>query len=494
MDYNSEVAERQTMGPHGDEGGATEREAPSVAECFSKVAALAYARWESLRGEADLPPIAHDQRAESRLFTPNCVQVAWDRNVSIPTISYLGKDLAERLAGLTGAAWPNLPIESPLVVMLHDVSLRAIRERDAMEFDERIIDSEGRTRGIQGLALPFAGPSADDASGTFLVDVMFDLDHPIRTIAEPDQGSGEASDDILLLEQEFDPDAMPRPAQVPPQQPVLFVCVSDEDRVPPAPAEPDFPRSMARALALFSGQSSPTVKAKTGGRAIDVPLLLTDALEDTAEAEDDALRAPACDSGDHLMLSLQIARDRAAAASGSEERSHIALYRAIGAAYDFALAAMAAPDRLNRMIEEAGLTTQARAPMTPVVKLIFGADYDRTRLAEYATALSHALRVGLPAGSVADYLQAFDGGLKGVIRAERELRGKPETNRSARLERIEAKLRTQPVHDFGHFAPEGQEFALVIARRMPDGSVTFVGEVPPDDRLLCSAARKFLKK
>ena len=40
----------------------------------------------------------------------------------------------------------------------------------------------------------------------------------------------------------------------------------------------------------------------------------------------------------------------------------------------------------------------ASAPMTPVVKLVFGADYDKTRLTEYATALTHAQRIGLGRG------------------------------------------------------------------------------------------------
>ena len=38
------------------------------------------------------------------------------------------------------------------------------------------------------------------------------------------------------------------------------------------------------------------------------------------------------------------------------------------------------------------MKAQARAPMTPIVKLVFGADYDKTRLTEFAAALSYAER------------------------------------------------------------------------------------------------------
>ena len=57
--------------------------------------------------------------------------------------------------------------------------------------------------------------------------------------------------------------------------------------------------------------------------------------------------------------------------------------------------------------------------MTPVIKLVFGADYDKTRLTEYATALTHAHRIGLGAGQLGEYLANAPGGLKGVITDER---------------------------------------------------------------------------
>ena len=60
--------------------------------------------------------------------------------------------------------------------------------------------------------------------------------------------------------------------------------------------------------------------------------------------------------------------------------------------------------------------------MTPIVKLVFGADYDKTRLTEYATVLSHARRLGVEAETFGDFLDGFDGGIKGVVKAERALR------------------------------------------------------------------------
>ena len=45
------------------------------------------------------------------------------------------------------------------------------------------------------------------------------------------------------------------------------------------------------------------------------------------------------------------------------------------------------PEEYNELIEDSGLTVQDRAPMTPIVKLVFGHDYDKTRLTEYAAVL-----------------------------------------------------------------------------------------------------------
>ena len=84
---------------------------------------------------------------------------------------------------------------------------------------------------------------------------------------------------------------------------------------------------------------------------------------------------------------LCAARDGAEQAADAGQRSRAALYRALGQAYDFALAAEAAPDDYAELLDDAGLKAQARAPMTPVVKLVFGAGYDKTRLTEFAAAL-----------------------------------------------------------------------------------------------------------
>jgi hypothetical protein len=134
--------------------------------------------------------------------------------------------------------------------------------------------------------------------------------------------------------------------------------------------------------------------------------------------------------------------------------------------------------------------------MTPVVKLVFGADYDKTRLTEYAAALTHAHRLGLARGALGEFLGKAEGGLKGVVKAERRLRkeeaGKAVEPIDVPRHALARKLRAMPAKDFEAIAAEGSEFALVMIRRTDDGDVVMLGEVPDDVALVERAARKLV--
>lgn len=193
---------------------------------------------------------------------------------------------------------------------------------------------------------------------------------------------------------------------------------------------------------------------------------------------------------------LAEAREMAIAARGSEERTREALYEAIGRAYDFSLAAREQPEEFHELLADSGLAMQERAPMTPVVKLVFGADYDKTRVTEYATALMHAHRLNLPRGTLAEFLCRAEGGLKGVVKAERRLRreeaGKAVEPADAPRHAIARKLRELPPQPFDTLPAEGNEFALVMIRRTDEDGVVMLGEVPEDLTLVERAARRLL--
>ena len=133
--------------------------------------------------------------------------------------------------------------------------------------------------------------------------------------------------------------------------------------------------------------------------------------------------------------------------------------------------------------------------MTPVVKLVFGSDYDKTRLTEYAAALIHARRIGLGRGELTGYLRQTEGGLKAVVAAERRCR-REEAGATQRVRRDQPRaaicqlLRALPAQPLSALPAEGQEFALVLVRRTTQGTVELLGELPGDAGLLEKAARQ----
>jgi hypothetical protein len=191
---------------------------------------------------------------------------------------------------------------------------------------------------------------------------------------------------------------------------------------------------------------------------------------------------------------LASARELALAARGSEERSHQALYSAIGRAYDFALAAARSPEEFAELVEDAGLKVQDRAPLLPLVKLVFGTDYDKTRLTEFATVIAHGQRLGLECGALTAFLAGAPGGLKGLVREERRLRREENGHEAApraRHERLIAGLRGLAPRSIEDMAKDS-EFTVLVARRLGPGEVVLLGEVAGDEALLDRAARYLL--
>ena len=124
-------------------------------------------------------------------------------------------------------------------------------------------------------------------------------------------------------------------------------------------------------------------------------------------------------------------------------RTRASLYRALSLAYDFAVAAQQSPDEYAELLEESGVKAQARAPMTPIVKLVFGIDYDKARLTEFAAALSYAQRQEVASGAFKDFIERQPGGLKALVAAERQAR-RPEAKPDTRGDAARAKLRAAP--------------------------------------------------
>jgi len=219
--------------------------------------------------------------------------------------------------------------------------------------------------------------------------------------------------------------------------------------------------------------------------------------EDNEQVDDTASDWPGEENTpENLYDALAAARELAQAAQNTEDRSRKTLYEAVGRAYDFSIEAQGDPAGFDELLSESGLTVQDRAPMTPVVKLVFGADYDKTRLTEYAAVLMHGHRLGIERGKLAGFLREAEGGLKGVVQAERRARkeeqGKPAEEKKVVRAKLAEKLRAIEALSLAELDEDGAEFALVMIRRNEEGAIEVLGEVPEDIPLVERAARKLL--
>ena len=173
---------------------------------------------------------------------------------------------------------------------------------------------------------------------------------------------------------------------------------------------------------------------------------------------------------DHLAL----ARASAVALSAADGRSRAALYDALGRAHDFAIATRDDAAGLQNLLDDAGIKTQARAPMTPIVKLVFGADHDKTRLTEFAAVLSHAERHTIPSGGLPAFVAGYAGGIKGIVAAERSARRPVKDEAAPRT-----TMAQRPVLASIAFGDPVEPGALVVlvARGGADGQLDIVGTV-----------------
>jgi hypothetical protein len=408
----------------------------------------AYNHWAGMLHDRAFPVIADLETGQLPDFDKYSVLLDFSGGITDPAIRYLGSALADECGASveTIRTLSDVPSRS-LLSRITDHYLQIHANQAPIGFEAEFVNSLGRTILYRGILLPFSG-SLDSNE----IDLIYGV---INWKELADQESTEA----LLQEVDRALYAQPRRES----EPLTDWADGPVD-------------SLSDVLELnvpFDGEGLP-------GMDWPEPTFGDDGAEDHASLAD----------------WLASARELAQAAQGSEDRTRHALYNAIGRAWDFALAAQQHPEEFQELLSDAGLTMQERAPFTPVVKLVFGADYDKTRLTEYASAMAHAQRHAIGRGGMTEFLAHAPGGLKGVVKAERRLRreesGKTAGLRDTPREVLSKKLREVEHRPLAAIDEDGEEFALVVVRRMDDGQVVLVGEVADDVSLLERAVRNLV--
>ncbi|MBA3729347.1 MAG: hypothetical protein H0W92_00860 [Sphingomonas sp.] len=458
MDSQSEELNRYD-GPANDTAPDRSGGAAAIGADERRMHVRAYNHWCALLGGRDFPSIQDLQATDIEDFSTHSVLLNFAGALNDPATPFVGEairaeigvDKIERISDVPGRS---------LLSRLTDHHFQIIATRAPVGFEADFINQRGHEISYRGILMPFSSDGQD-------------IDYVYGVINWKDNGlAGEARTPLRAV-------LPPIVAEREDEQEILDMLAAEERAYEERIGQRN--KALAsQAAAQGDPQETRHPPVAHGGWDAGAITEGSDEEEDSAIALDD-------DAG--LADRLCAARATADVCKAADGRSRAALYRALAMAYDFAVAARRVPDDYAEILDDAGVKAQARAPMTPIVKLVFGADYDKTRLTEFASALSNATREDVAFGGFEAFVEACDGGLKGLVAAERRAR-RPDAKPQDRVALGKSALRGAASLALADLATN-EEFALVLTRRNANGVhevVQMVSDAAMLDRALRRAA------
>lgn len=405
----------------------------------------AYNFWTANLGDRSYPAIEDLHPEAHNDFADFSVLLDFTSGIENPSIPYLGDklrtacDLHEDISYLD-----EVPARS-LLSRITDHYLQIIANRAPIGFEAEFVNEQGANFMYRGILLPY---SSDDDTIDFIYGVINWKE--VADDATTHNLQAEVVDAMREIPQSRNPQSRN------PQSRNLMPAWGDSVTDNPPDDEPEEPAG-----------------------AMHIPVV-TQTLE---PGEDYNVSHVDPDDSASLADWLLSARNLASDAETAAARSRDALYSAIGRAWDFALVARDHPEDYAELLKESGIALQERAPMTPIVKLVFGAHYDKTRLTEFAAALSYAQSNEMARGAFGEFIRNYDGGLKAIVKAERQARKVARGGYATATPVADprSRLRAAKLRDLADFAGPGEEFVLLVARRGSDGSLALVGAVEGDE-------------
>jgi hypothetical protein len=394
----------------------------------------AYNYWASLLQGRAYPSVEDLNPEDGRDFAPHSVLLDFTAGSASPSIVWLGHKLrAECDLPAEGDTIADVPPRS-LLSRLTDHYLQIISNRAPVGFEAEFVNARGYNIMYRGILMPL---SSDDDT----IDFIYGVINWKEVAALPESDTMETE---------------------------ITATVAAQHHRPTMQAWADGPSASAIPEPHDTIQSRPEILAP----------------DFAEEDKEDSFAAPP--EGTDLINWLAAARASADAVRHADSRGRAALYHALGQAYDFALLTDGRAREYAALLKDTNIVAQKRAPMTPVVKLVFGAHYDKTRITEFAASLSYAKRHALPAGGMRHFLDQYPGGLKAVVAAERRERRPVDKPAKIDLTREAARvLESQAVLTL----PGDDEFIVLIARRIDDERVAVIGVVDGDKPMLDRALK-----
>ncbi len=455
MDSQSENLSRYDA-PANDTAPSQSEVAAAIGSDERRMHVRAYNHWCALLNGRDFPSIEDLQATDIEDFSSHSVLLNFEGALNDPATPFVGEAIRAEIGVEKIRRISDVPGRS-LLSRLTDHHFQIIATRAPVGFEADFVNQRGHEISYRGILMPFSSDGQD-------------IDYVYGVINWKDNGlASEARTPLRAV-------LPPIVAEREDEQEILDMMAAEERAYEE--------RIDQRNKAMASTSVVPSIDKQEDLRVNVLP----DGWEDgpLAEGGDDE-EEPAIELGDDAGLADRLCAARATAdvCKAADGRSRAALYRALAMAYDFAVAARRVPEDYAEILDDAGVKAQARAPMTPIVKLVFGADYDKTRLTEFASALSNATREDVEFGGFEAFVEACDGGLKGLVAAERKAR-RPERIEIDRAELGKAALREVAPIALADLATN-EEFALVLTRRNADGRhevVQLVSDAAMLDRAL----------
>lgn len=376
----------------------------------------AYNYWVSLLDGRDYPSIEDLDPESVTDFAENSVLLDFTAGRDAPATPYVGAAIRAECGLPDDIKQTNQVPSRSLLSRLTDHYLQIIANRAPIGFEAEFVNQRGHSICYRGILMPF---SSDGDTIDFIYGVINWKDVGAAAAA----GAPLAS---ALAPVTPEPELELRPEPTP--EPELAVVAAD----------PEHP-------AHLTWEDGPLADPDLADPAAFTPV----------------------DEDSGLADRLSAARESADVCKAADGRSRVALYRALGMAYDFAIAAKRVPDDYAEILQDAGVKAQARAPMTPIVKLVFGAEYDKARLTEFAAALSYGERRQIAFGGFQAFVETQIGGLKRLVAEERDAR-RPARKVDDRGDTARTVLRAAEPISLADLGVE-TEFALVLTRRGADG-------------------------
>lgn len=483
-----------------------------------RISVRAYNYWASLLAGREFPSVADLNANDIATFRDSSILLDFTLSSEKPVLRYIGKGLRDESGLSTTEITPEDVPGRSLLSRLTAHYLEIIANRAPIGFEAEFVNTHGRLTLYRGILLPLSDDGEainfiygviswkEEASGAVVADAYSALEKSASK-------SIQTVDDIFELSQTA---ASASAAQTPSQSADTTESATKEealDLVDPADADAD----ALELTELEDGGTALDLVDEAPAEPDDVLALETPVAADDDLADNDGLSDDILDLGiapplepvpalaqidedavTRLADRLSSAREAAEQIKTADSRTRSALYDALAEALAFHEEAAADPVSYAVLLDDAGLKMQDRAPFTPTVKMIFGVDYDKTRLTEYAAALSYAHREGVAPGDFRDYLDRFSGGLKGIVAAERQARataqGNQRVDRAAQVRVALAQSDVLATLGLANVPLSEDGYVLLVGRRNASGGIDVVAAAPPHKQTLDTVLRQLAKK